>query len=526
MLEEEINQSTKSFIAELSSYQDSVIMDGILKQKTQELIVKVNSQCCSKEDKEEIFSKMWEKEAENILRKIPQELTSETYIRTAVEKAIKDSLGSKDFMYIKKKAENSNTSDQHEFIVKQNHVNEGTKIAPHILHQLKRNTEDIKAMTTVHYRRAEKGKQFEPKHAEALFKDIERQIDQMKDERIETTLHYRVDFMVHIEELAVRNFFVNQKEYEQNRFPTKLLNKKRKAYHEIFLIATDKGDQAVGFSRLVLKLIQENLKDQTTCTGLLNILRNQHGDTFRSAEALTTSSIMTLWSKNRRTIYRVSFAKYREMIMETITKKSVTYFEDEDRLKTHAKSALDAIIAEVIHVIKKTAQSSHESEDFIGTLFSNMNGLRKPHNDIEAYKMLKVNDKNQFTSSLIDQLMGPIHQQLKKDIESWNIARTIERKGLTEFSFKEIVGCLFCQVQRVGTQSFKEGSHNYMYTITFDKYRHGEELKTHNCNEIGCWATEGLFIEIEIRPPMRRRRGISEYENHWIMRLLETEKIY
>ena len=381
--------------------------------------------------------------------------------------------------------------------MKQNHVNGDTKSAPHILRQLKKNTEKIKRGTSGHYKRAEKGRQLEPKHAEALFKDILSQINRIKDEGIDTTLHYRVDFMVHIEEVAVENFCRNQKAYEQHRCPIKLLEKKREAYHKIFRVATGKEDPVVVFSTILLKLVYENLEDRITFTGLLNILRNHRGDAFRSAEALQASSIMTRWSQNGIMEYSFSIAQYEEIIKKTITEKSVACFEDKNYLKTYAKSGLHAIVTELKDAAVKTIQSSCDSEDFIGTLFSNMNGLKKPHNDIEAYKMLKVNDKNQFTSSLIDQLMGPIHQQLKKDIESWSIARTIERKGFTEFVFKDIIGCLFCQIQR--NSVFEVENSSYLCYILLDDCLHQKELKTHNCNEISDSTVEGHSIKIHLR---------------------------
>ena len=342
---------------------------------------------------------MWKTEAEDVLRKFPQKLTSDIFITTAVEKAIRDSLGTEYFMYIKKKADSSNILDGNGFIVKQKHVNGGTKAAPHTLRDLKELTEQIMEETSGHYSKAEKGGQFEPKHAETLFKDIQSQIDQIKDSGIETTLHYRVEFMQYVEELAVRNFCLNQKAYEQHMCPRKLLQKKRDAYHQIFLIATGIDDPAVGFSRILLKLIQENLEDRMTCTELMNILRNHQGDIFKSAKRLECHLFKARWSRSGEMTHRLSIAKYEEMIKETITENSVSCFEDEDRLKTYANSVLDTIMSELNDAFEKTAHSQCKSKDFIRTLFSNMNGLKKPHNDIAAYNILQVEDKSKFTST-------------------------------------------------------------------------------------------------------------------------------
>ena len=129
-------------------------------------------------------------------------------------------------------------------------------------------------MTDAYYKRVEKGREFEQKHAETLFKDIQNMIEGIIINRVETTLDYKVDLMMHIGELAVRNFSLNQRTYEENRCPKKLLGKKRDAYYDIFLIATGLGDPAVEFSDIILKVTKENLEDRVNCTGLLNILRN------------------------------------------------------------------------------------------------------------------------------------------------------------------------------------------------------------------------------------------------------------
>ena len=495
-LEEEIDQSGKSFAVELSSNEDSAKMDGILKQKVQEIITRTSSESFSEKDKETIFDEMWKSGSEEILSKIHQKVTSETFIRTTVEKVIRDSLGSEYFMYNRKKAENSNMFDKRGIVIKQDHVNGDTKLAPHTLRILMAATRTIMEETRVHYRKVEKGREFETKYAETLFKEIQNGIDCMKRSDLETALNYKVDLMMHIEELAVKNFCWNQRAYEENRCPRKLLEKKRDVYHEVFLIATCHEDPVLKFCSIILKLIRENLEDRMRCTGLLQILRDQKGDIFKSAEALQTSSIMKVWSQNGVREYHLSMEKYEEMIKETITEKSVACFEEGDHLKKYAKSNLNSIITELKDSIQKTVQCGYKSKDFIGTLFLNMKGLKKPHNDIEAYKVLEVDDKVHFADVLITQLMGPMQKQLLMDIQSWKVARIVQSIRLTEFTFREIIG------RRIydGLLPFNQSSGKYISVVPYHTERHAEQLVAHTYDD----QVEFEGVEILIQEDYRK----------------------
>ena len=331
---------------------------------------------------------------------------------------------------------------------KKHHFNGDTDHAPHELLRLRRNTEGIVTQTSAHYRRLRKGREFEPKHAETLFKDIQSLIDKIKENGIETTMDYNADLMLYVEELAVRNFSWNQRKHEELSSPSGLLEKKRDAYHDAFLIATGKGNPAEGFGKIILRLIEENLEDRVTCTGLLQILRDNYKHIFRDADALKWFSIRHTTERNPDSgVHRFTIATYKKMIKKTIKDNSISGLEEDHLLKEYATSELREIIAEMKRITEKTLQSGCNNEDFIGTLFSNMNGLKKPHNDIEAYKMVIVDDKVQFASVLLTQLCN-IQNQLEQNIESWNVATIIERKGLTEFIFKETIGCLFCELKR------------------------------------------------------------------------------
>ena len=475
-LEEEMSQSTKNLVVELSSHQDSAKMDEILNEKVNKVIDEAKS--LTDEEKKNIFDGMWETETEEIVRKIPQKKTSENHIKTTVQNTIKASLGTDEFRYIQK----ANQTEDNEFTLKQEHANGGQKLAPHTQRCLRRITTAIVKETGRHYRKVEKGRKFEQKHAETLFVDIQKRIEQIKHERIETTLDYKVDLMMHIGDLAVTNFILNQKAYEEYRCPRKLLDSKKDAYFEIFKIATGLGNPAMEFGNIILKVAEENLEDQVTCTALLNILRNQEGDIFRSTEALITSSVTALM-QNTPKEHKLSLSNFENLIKDTIKDKSVSCLKSENRLKSFAKSKLNTIIDEIKDAIEKTLKSSCKNEEFIGTLFSDMCSLRKPHNDIEAYKMVAIDDKVKFAQTLITQLTGPILEQLQSNIESWEVVDITERKGFTDFTFKEIAGCLLCTIQH-NSHFRRLFDRSRTYQILLDDFTHdaeGEMLRSHNC---------------------------------------------
>ena len=103
-----------------------------------------------------------------------------------------------------------------------------------------------------------------------------------------------------------------------------------------------------------------------------------------------------------------------------------------------------------------------------------MNGLKKPHNEIEAYKVLEVDDEVHFADVLITQLMGPMQKQLLMDIQSWNVARIVESKRLTEFTFKEVIGrCTFDRL------FIKRSRGKYILVVPYHTERHAENLVAH-----------------------------------------------
>ena len=116
--EEEIKQTAKNIAVEMSLHQDNAKMDDILKKEVHKLISEAKCDSLSENAKESIFEKLWKKQSDEILMKFPQKGTPETFIKKTVEQAIRDSLGSEDFRYIKKKANKTISFNDEGFIVK------------------------------------------------------------------------------------------------------------------------------------------------------------------------------------------------------------------------------------------------------------------------------------------------------------------------------------------------------------------------------------------------------------------------
>ena len=101
-----------------------------------------------------------------------------------------------------------------------------------------------------------------------------------------------------------------------------LLEKKRNAYHEVFITATGQGNLAEDFGNIISKLIEENLEDRVTCTQLLQILRYHSRGIFRNAEALKSFSIAYSFETNEMySLQIISIEKYKEMIIKQYMRK-------------------------------------------------------------------------------------------------------------------------------------------------------------------------------------------------------------
>ena len=378
-------------------------MDDLIKNKVHNLSEEMITQSLTEVDVKESFDGLWSNVAEDILKKInPKE--KKVDIKASVQSVITKLLGPDAYKYNKKKRDSSIKVGVKDFVVKDSHVAKGKvpQMARGNLTLLTKRTETVIEQTNGYCRTVTEDKQYEAKDAEMLFNEIPLRIKQLKDEEIDTSLDYKVDLILCIEELAVKTFTLNQNTYEEKRSVKAVLQKKKEIYYEVYVIKLGQRNSLVEMMNRFLKsIVRNNLEDRLTATELMQILRDQGGDVFRNTQALQASIMVDLLARNTFEGYLRYITQYKDVIKETLTKRSIEILEEDNRLKLLAKSKLSSIIDELKSAIDRTVQS--ENNDFIGTLFSNMKGLKKPHDDMEAYKMVPFDDKEKFGSFLVTQ---------------------------------------------------------------------------------------------------------------------------
>ena len=487
-LKEELKQSVENLREELETSiylnQLSSQMDELIKKWVQELTQKIMSKSLTEKNVRRSFDRFWTNVVDAVLKKTnPKEKI--VYIKASVERVIANLLAANVHKYNRRKSDSSNRIDMKDFKVKDSHVTRGN------LTRLKERTETVIKQTNDYFKMATEAKQYETKDAELLFNDILSQIKQLKEDGVDTSLDNKVDLMIHIGELAVIYFTFNQKTYEEKSSVPALLQKEKDIYYKVFVTKLGQRDSLVEMMNLFLKSVVKNhLEDRLTNTELMQILRDQEGDVFKSTQALQGSIMVDILAKDTFEGYLRYITQYEEVIKETLTKRSIECLERDNRLKELAKSKLSTIIDELKLAINKTIE--RENNDFIGTLFSYMKGLKKPHNAIEAYKMVLFDDKEQFVSIPITQLMSSIKEQFEKDIESWETSSLIREKDFTHFAFTEIVGCTTkCPFCKVPCDAHTGGRTQGKHRAILHRPRglgdmvgaESRQLKASNCNE-------------------------------------------
>ena len=236
-----MSQSADNLKAELAVSIDinelSLQMDSLIKKE--ELIEKMISQSKSltQEQMKRSFDDLWKTVADEILKKNDRK-GNEIDIKASVENIITAQLESDAYGYNKKKNYSPNT-DQTGFDVLDSYVTKGDQS------RLKEKTGVIIEQTGSHCRIVREGKKYDQKDAETLFNELRARIKQLKEKGLDTSLDYKVDLMIHMEELAVKNFTLNHNTYEKRSSPQALLQKKKKLYYKIFETKLGEGNALV-----------------------------------------------------------------------------------------------------------------------------------------------------------------------------------------------------------------------------------------------------------------------------------------
>ena len=457
-------------------------MDIRLKEKVQQAIEHQKSDRLSEADKERIFRELWKNETGSILRDITLSDFLED-IEAVVQTIIMTLLGKNDHEY-RRKDHKERAALRYKFTAKKSHMKlKGlgrkagqlfnlTSINEQDQYRLQVSSDNIIQQTKNHYDPAASGtgREFTSKDAELLFKDVLDSIDQTQDKKFEITEEYRADLMVHIEILAVDGFRRMDNKYRNENSPQALLDKKRQSYYDSFMIQMGRGDRAVHFCNTVLKnMILINVEEELSCTELLDDLRINRGEMFRTIKSAQTSIMIELFKENRFEKYIHYIEQYETYLMNAMKEASLSHFQANDRFRKLAKIKLGEVVNKIIDAVSRTANSPCHDSLFIDTLFTNVDkSMKIPHDDAVALSGLDIGDKKQFATILLQQLSDRVRKKVTEIIDSWNVVATLENKNLTDFLFKEVIGCKakcpFCQVP-CDTHSGGKSSGNHSATL-------------------------------------------------------------
>ena len=220
-----------------------------------------------------------------------------------------------------------------------------------------------------------------------------------------------------------------------------LLEKKRKGYHDLFLIHVGQVDMAVNFCNHVLKeIILTNIDEEISSREVKQLLLEHPGGIFGSSKRFQGHMMLELLQQN-------TFQGFVKYIADYKTQAKLMLAAEQDaKLKDFAKLTLEAIIDE----IKKVLQETKDKEPFLPCFLDGLNTLKISHDMIVFFLEMQVHDPQLFVQTTNQCLEGSMKEELLKIIHSWDISKKLEEKGLTDILFKEIIGCdarcPFCKV--------------------------------------------------------------------------------
>ena len=438
-------------------------MDDTLKEKVQEIIKTRKSEDLGEQAVEEIFDELWKAAAGDIICNASVGNENEN-IEAVVQATITSLLGSKTQVYTKTK--DSFSPDSTVFAVhKVKHMKSRgriKKMASRIVSMV--SDEDVYWLqeqsgiiieSTRNYYDAgtsSQGRQFRQSTAEELFKDVIAKIDQIKHENFKITDAYKGDLLHFIENRAVTSFKAMHVKYCRESSPQALLEQKKKAYHDLFLVQMGKGDGALTFCNEVLKrIILVNVFPRLTSNELLHVLREHRIFRKGSFEAALMRDMLNEDKFHHYLKYIINFEEYAKKI---ITKESTQFFSQNERLKILAKSKLEDVLVTLKTAVDKTVQNFTDQKSFIHQLHNQikaMKTLKIPYNDIVAFlEMDNVPEKKDFADIIHEQLKEILRANIMEMINSLDISEFLKKIELAECVFKEVHGCAaqcpFCKV--------------------------------------------------------------------------------
>ena len=448
-------------------------MDEVLTKKVQEAISTRKSEGLTREAIEQIFEELWKEAVGDITRNAPRADRNEN-IEAAVQATVLSILGADAFLYRQVKMERDRGVDKLrnkskrklEFTVDgSKHINlksiwlravsaVTSMVNDQDVYRLQMESEKIIEVTNKYYdtKMSPQGRQFNQGEVEELFKDVLRQIAEIKDERFRTTTEYKVSMVHFIERKAVAAFTEMHIKYCDESSPEALLEQKKVSYHGIFVDQMGQGNAAVTFCNTALKtIILTNIEEQLSCTELLDALRKHPDKLFRDVKSIQAEIMDDLMKTNTFEKFIGYITNYEMYVKCMMAKQSEQFFDDDDHLKNLAKNKLENVMKAVKKAVDETVQDLPDQEPFINTFLAKIDTLKIPQAEITAFLELpKEPEKYQFAAIIHQQLEDSLRKDVLQIIDSWKTLDKLEEKRLTEFLFKEIIGCdarcPFCKV--------------------------------------------------------------------------------
>ena len=452
-------------------------MDEILRIKVQQL-VKIqkpkNLEMKESDDLREIFEEMWKDATGSVMRQVRQQ-DKDINIRAKVERQVlqlleKDNL---DYLFqnirgkrsqhsssyfevqdyhLKLKGIRETKNDQASF--KTNLTNQvkagikkirGYQISRADCEKLQNETQQIISAADNFHISTIKGKEFVEKDAENLFIVINNRISAIQMDIVRITDHYRVELLIHITDREVHGFEKLHELYRKKSSPKAKLERRKESHFAKFEHEMGRGNLAVDLcNKVLVNMIAQNIEDMLSNSELLRKLQGHRGYIFTDLRTLQASIMADLYKADNFEKYCRYVSQYETTVKEKLALESIDCLEKNDLLKNMAKSYLEKIIGLVDEALTETVEGFRNGDNFFKTFFEHLSQLWIPHEELSGYYTIEIENKNaakQLSRLLLQQLGGPVSENILKEIEKWKVEKKLQERNLTSFLFTEVVGC-------------------------------------------------------------------------------------
>ena len=444
-------------------------INTLLKDGFEEPIKKHKALYSGSTDAEELFNEWWIEQVSSTQRKIKNTLKP-VNVNILVQAVIVKALKNDNHLYIRARSQEDSSKlkrnsfgrkterrrlrrascieEAPSFAVKKKHLNMKDPFKrsdEQGMQHLQKISENIIESTVKYYDSTTpiKGKEFTSKDAERLFYDVLRKIKEIDEERFEVTKKYKIDLVLYVESQAIEGFKSKHEVYIKENSPQALLEKKRRLCYDIFMAEMGRGDLAVTFSQSALKeIILENNLKKLSRSDLLNDLREHCGGMFKNVKNLQAAILIDLLHEDSFYSFVEYVTNYEDFVVTTLHEKSTEYFKKRNRLKEIMKEHMEHLIHTVLEAVEKTVENPSDDMHFFQTFFTHIMDLIIPHGcSLLAVLPAPVPDRKKFDSFIRKQLLGPVKEQLLKEIESSKEGKILDRIHLANFIFNEVVSC-------------------------------------------------------------------------------------